>query len=64
MSLEKVLLLFDRKRPFWTSELVQLAGEEPSTLPRLEQEGLLEKESDGFVLSEAGRERFRQWAGE
>jgi hypothetical protein len=64
MSLEKVLLLFDGKRPFWTSELVQLAGEEPSTLHLLEQEGLLEKESDGFVLSEAGRERFRQWARE
>jgi hypothetical protein len=64
MSLEKVLLLFDGKRPFWTSELIQLAGEEPSTLHRLEQEGLLKKESDGFVLSEAGRERFRQWARE
>lgn len=64
MSLEKVLLLFDRKRPFWTGELVELAGEDPTTLSRLEKEGLLEKLDDGYVLSGPGQERFRQWAKE
>ncbi|MFP4482442.1 MAG: hypothetical protein ACLFN0_06580 [Thermovirgaceae bacterium] len=64
MSLEKVLLLFDRKHPFWTKELMELSGEDPSALTRLEGEGLLEKMDDGFVLSDAGRERFRRWAEE
>jgi len=64
MSFEKVLLLFDRKHPFWTAELIDLAGEDQSALSHLEKEGLLEKKDDGYVLSEAGRERFRQWAEE
>jgi hypothetical protein len=64
MSLETVLLLFDRKRPFWTSELLELAGEDPSVTADLENAGLLIRRDGGFVLSDAGRERFRQWAAE
>ncbi len=64
MSLEKVLLLFDRKHPFWTEELITLAGEDQSALSHLEEDGLLDKKDDGYVLSETGRDRFRQWAQE
>ncbi|KUL01200.1 MAG: Uncharacterized protein XE12_1155, partial [Synergistales bacterium 54_9] len=64
MSLETVLLLFDRKRPFWTAELLELAGEDPSTADGLEKKGLILRRDGGFVLSDAGRERFKQWAAE
>jgi hypothetical protein len=64
MSLEKVLLLFDRKHPFWTEELIALAQEDQTALSQLEKKGLLERLDDGYVLSGPGRERFRQWAKE
>lgn len=64
MSQEKVLLLFDEKRPFWTAGLVELAGEDPSVLAELERQGLLEPRFGGHILSETGRQRFREWAAE
>jgi hypothetical protein len=64
MSKEKVLLLFDKNRPFWTKKLVALAGESPDELDILESLGLVAPRGDGFVLTEKGKEQFRRWAAE
>lgn len=64
MSKEKVLLLFDKKRPFWTKELVKLAGEDPKELDALESSGLIAAKGNGYVLTEKGKKQFRQWAEE
>ena len=64
MSRERVLLLFDRKRPVWTPELVSLAGEDPVTLSALENGGLLSCKENVFSLTDQGFETFRTWAAE
>lgn len=62
--LERVLLLFDENRPFWTERLVKMAGEDPLLLEKLADNGLLKKAGDGFCLTEEGRGMFRKWAAE
>lgn len=64
MNRERVLLLFDESRPFWTEELMELAGEDPAVAAVLEKEGLLESLQGGFRLTSEGREAFRRWAAE
>jgi len=64
MRLERVLLLFEENRPFWTERLVEMAGEDPLLLDKLAEKGLLKKTGGGFCLSDDGRCRFREWAAE
>ncbi|MEA3507478.1 MAG: hypothetical protein U9R40_00960 [Synergistota bacterium] len=64
MSCERVLLLFDRKRPVWTPDLVSLAGEDPGAPSALEAEGLLHCKDNVFSLTGQGRKTFRTWAAE
>jgi hypothetical protein len=60
-----LLLLFDENRPCWSARLVELAGEDPSSLEILEGMDLLRRAGkEGYVLTEGGRERFRQLAKE
>jgi len=51
MGMERVLLLFDESRPFWTEELIELAGEDPTAAVSLEKEGYLENLEGGFCLT-------------
>ena len=62
--LERVLLLFDENRPFWTERLVKMAGEDPLLLEKLADNGLLKKTGGGFCLTDEGRGMFRKWAAE
>ena len=62
--LERVLLLFDENRPFWTERLIGMAGEDPAVAVSLEKEGLLKSLGRGFCLSEEGRVVFSRWAAE
>jgi hypothetical protein len=64
MGLERVLLLFDENRPFWTERLVAMAGEDPLLLEKLAENGLLERAEGGYFLTEAGRGKFRERAAE
>lgn len=64
MNRERVLLLFDESRPYWTEELMELAGEDPAVAVALEKEGLLKGLQGGFCLTPEGREAFRRWAAE
>lgn len=64
MRLERVLLLFDGNRPFWTERLVEMAGEDPLLLGKLAEKGFLEKKEGGYFLTEAGRGKFSEWAAE
>ena len=64
MGMERVLLLFDESRPFWTEELIELAGEDPTAAVSLEKEGYLENLEGGFCLTARGREAFLRWAAE
>ncbi len=64
MSRERVLLLFDENRPFWTEKLMEMAGEDPSSAAILEQQGLLKSIGGGYCLTGSGRELFREWAAE
>lgn len=64
MNPERVLLLFDENRPFWTERFVEMAGEDPLLLEKLAENGLLKKAEDGFCLTEEGRGKFREWAAE
>jgi len=64
MSRERVLLLFDEHRPFWTERLIGIAGEDPSSAAILEKEGLLQPLAGGFCLTGKGRETFIEWAAE
>jgi hypothetical protein len=64
MGMERVLLLFDESRPFWTEELIELAGEDPAAAVSLEKEGYLEDLEGGFRLTGKGRKAFLRWAAE
>ena len=64
MNRERVLLLFDESRPYWTEELIELAGEDPAAAVSLEKEGLLKNLQGGFCLTARGREAFLRWAAE
>jgi len=64
MGIERVLLLFDESRPFWTEELITLAGEDPAEAVSLKKEGYLEDLEGGFRLTEKGRKAFLRWAAE
>ncbi|MDO9509600.1 MAG: hypothetical protein Q7I97_09750 [Thermovirgaceae bacterium] len=64
MSEERVLLLFDENRPFWTERLVEMAGEDPLLLEKLAGGGLLRRFGGGFCITEEGRGKFREWAAE
>lgn len=64
MNGERVLLLFDESRPFWTGRLVEMAGEDPSVLEGLASEGLLQRTGEGFCLTGKGIGKFREWAAE
>ena len=64
MRLERVLLLFDENRPFWTERFVEMAGEDPLLLDKLADEGLLKKSGGGFSITDEGRSKFREWATE
>lgn len=64
MRLERVLLLFDENRPFWTERLVEMAGEDPLMLEKLEEKGFLKKAGGGFFATDEGRSKFREWATE
>ena len=60
-----LLLLFDTDRPCWSAPLLRLAGEDPGGLCVLEEMGLLERSgSEGYVLTERGKTRFAELAGE
>jgi len=60
MSWENTLLLFEDGYPCWTSDTVELAGEDPGELKVLENMGLLEKTGTSiFQLTEEGRTKFR-----
>lgn len=64
MSEERVLLLFEESRPFWTERLVEMAGEDPLLLEKLAEKGLLKKTKGGFCLTDEGRGVFGKWAAE
>ena len=64
MSEERVLLLFEESRPFWTERLVEMAGEDPLLLEKLAERGLLQRTGAGFCLTDEGRGMFRKWAAE
>jgi len=65
MSRESALLLFDEERPCWTAELEELAGEDPEELRSLAGAGFLAGDGlEGWILTETGRARFREWARE
>jgi len=64
LSREKVLLLFDEERPFWTERLIGMAGEDPAVAVSLAREGLLKSLGRGFCLSEEGQIVFCRWAAE
>jgi hypothetical protein len=65
MNEASLLLLFDENRPCWSARLVELAGEDPGGLKVLEDMGLLLRAGkEGYVLSESGKERFRELAKE
>lgn len=64
MKGENVLLLFNTNYPCWNEELVRLAGEDPSMLEILETEGYLERTDTCYVLTESGKEKFREVAAD
>lgn len=63
--MERVLLLFDKDNPFWTPELVALAGEDPGELECLLKKGLLKRTPSGnFCLSERGEKVLLDYGSE
>lgn len=65
MDEASLLLLFDTNRPCWSATLVELAGDDPAGLGILEERKLLERvDSEAYVLTAAGRERFTALARE
>lgn len=61
--MERVLLLFDKDNPFWTPELVALAGEDPGELECLFTKGLLELTPCGnYCLSDHGKNVLLDYA--
>ncbi len=65
MDEASLLLLFDTNRPCWSAPLVELAGEDPAGLGILEERKLLERvDSEAYVLTATGRERFTGLASE
>lgn len=64
MDYSNLLLLFDENNPFWTGELVRLAGEDADPLPLLQSGGLLAEKDGVFSLTRAGIEAFKRAAEE
>jgi len=63
--MERVLLLFDKDNPFWTPELVGLAGEDPGELECLFAKGLLKQTPCGnYCLSDHGKNVLLDYAYE
>lgn len=64
MNSSDLLLLFDENNPFWTEDLIRLAGEDPGHLSGLCRAGLLEERDRVFSLSGAGAAAFERAAAE
>ena len=64
MDHSNLLLLFDENNPFWTEDLIRLAGEDPGPLPSLREAGLIEERDGVFSLSGAGEAAFEKAAAE
>ena len=60
----EILLLFSEENPFWTEDLVRLAGEDCSVLRELREDGYLVEEKGVFSLTGKGRTAFAAEAAE
>lgn len=58
MDWNSVLLLFSKNQGCWTSDMVRLAGEDPSGLIELKGMGFLKERNGVYSLSPKGREQF------
>ncbi len=59
-----VLLLFDRHHPCWDDEAVALMGEDPGSLKRLCDEGLLKRNETIYSLTPRGMEVFKEYCSQ
>lgn len=55
---ETIITMFDEQNPCWTAELLELAGEDTTTLESLVKSELLELSGGVYSLTGAGRTKF------
>lgn len=64
MDYSNLLLLFDENNPFWTEELIRLAGEDAGPMPFLRAGGMVADKDGVLSLTEAGIDAFERAAAE